>query len=412
MKYLSLVFIFFITTMFYMLEISFKSFSKISLAGFLDSLENERIKKFNFVEKYEMVLNSLSAFSFFLQLCLFICSYIILGNSLKNSIQRVILLIFSFLLIFNFFLYIISFAYKEAILKRLLPLFIIAWIFFYPGNIIFSFFFRKQLKVKENGQDDLSDKELEIFFEEGAKEGVLEKEDKEMIESVIEFGDTLVKEIMTPRVDMIYVDINGSLGEVVKMINKKKKSRYPVISGRVDNIEGIILSKDIFDYWNEQDFNIKKILRPAFFVPETMRIFELLRELQKSKQKFAIVADEFGGISGVVTMEDIIEEIVGEIHDEYDEDTEQIVKEKDYFIVKGDTDIYELNDTLKLSLEEDEDYQTVAGLMSFKLGKIPGENDEITLNDYTFEVIETEKNRIKKVKIYKTTPENQWKAEK
>ena len=132
-----------------------------------------------------------------------------------------------------------------------------------------------------------------------------------------------------------------------------------------------------------------------------MRIFELLKELQKSKQKFAIVSDEFGGVSGVVTMEDIIEEIVGEIHDEYDEDTEQIVKEKDYFIVKGDTDISELSDTLEIKLEEDEDYQTVAGLMSYKLGKIPDKADTINIEGYTFEVIDVEKNRVKKVKITK-----------
>jgi CBS domain containing-hemolysin-like protein len=136
-------------------------------------------------------------------------------------------------------------------------------------------------------------------------------------------------------------------------------------------------------------------------VPETMRIFELLKELQRSKQKFAIVVDEFGGITGVVTMEDIIEEIVGEIHDEYDTDTEQIVEEKDYLVVKGDTDISELSDRLEVKLEEDEDYQTVAGLMSYKLGRIPGKKDTITIENYIFEVIDMEKNRVKKVKITK-----------
>lgn len=402
MKFFFLSFISIITIIFFMLEISFKSFSKISLAGFLEDFEQKNTKKFDFVKHYETVLNSLTGFAFFLQLCLFVYAFIVLNEFIPDPLHRSVLLIFSFLFLFNFLFYTISAAKKETILKYLIFLTPIPRVLFYPFNIVFSSFVRQNTDEKENVQDDLSEKELETFFEEGTKEGVLETEDKEMIESVIEFRDTLVKEIMTPRVDMIYIHMNVSLGDLVKLINEKKKSRYPVIKGRIDNIEGIILAKDVFNCWNEKDFQIEKILREPFFIPETMRILELLKELQKSKLKFAIVVDEFGGISGIVTMEDIIEEIVGEIHDEYDEDTEQIIKEKDYFIVKGDTDISELNDRLKIKLEENEDYQTVGGLMSFKLGRIPQKNDEIIVNDHIFEVIEMEKNRIKKVKVYPT----------
>lgn len=393
--------------MFDMLEVSFKSFSRISLAGFFNAIENKKIKKFDFVKNYEMVTYALHGFCFLLKLILFIYSYILLEDVIPARIHRIALLIVSFLFIFNFLLYTFSFLKREAILRKLIFLIPAARLFSYPANAIFSLFAGKNPETKENDQDDLSEKELEVFFEEGAKEGVLASEDKEMIESVLEFGDTLVKEIMTPRVDMVYVDKKVGLDELVKVINEKKKSRYPVISGRVDNIEGLILSKDVFDYWknNKNDFSIEKILRKPFFVPETMRILELLKELQKSKQKFAVVADEFGGISGVVTMEDIIEEIVGEIHDEYDEDTEQIVKEKDHFIVKGDTDAYELGDTLNIKIDEDEDYQTVAGLISFVLGKIPAKGDSVTIENHTFEVIDMEKNRIKKVRIFKKDKE-------
>jgi len=402
MNYFVFPILFLVTIIFYMLEVSFENFSKISLAGFLNTVENEKTTKFDYVKNYEMVIYALHGLCFFLKLTLFIYSYILLENLIPNRIHRIVLLIVSFLFIFNFLLYILSFSKREAILKRLIFLTPAARLFSYPMNLIFSFFAGKVPEAKENDQDDPSEQELEIFFEEGAKEGVLESEDKEMIASVLEFGDTLVKEIMTPRVDMRYVDMETKLDDLVKKINEAKKSRYPVISGRIDHIEGIILAKDVFDYWNnnKKDFSIKKILRKAFFIPETMRIFELLKELQKSKQKFAIVADEFGGISGVVTMEDIIEEIVGEIHDEYDEDIEQIVKEKDHFIVKGDTDVYELSDTLKIKIDDDEDYQTVAGLISFVLGKIPGKGDRVTIEDYIFEVIDVEKNRIKKVRIF------------
>ena len=130
-----------------------------------------------------------------------------------------------------------------------------------------------------------------------------------------------------------------------------------------------------------------------------MRILELLKELQTSKQKFAIVIDEFGGVSGVVTMEDIIEEIVGDIRDEYDEDVDDIVQEEDHFIVNGDTDIVELEETLGIKINEDEDYHTVAGLISFRLGRIPNRGDKVKLAHHTLQVLEMEKNRIKKVKI-------------
>ncbi len=396
-----------IASLFYMLEVSFKSFSRISLAGFIEDLDNPKLKKFDFVGNYDMLLYSLAGLSFCLQLCLFAFAFVLMKEWLPGVIERLSLLIVAFLFLFNFLLYMISFSKKESLLKSLLPLSRFAWIIFFPFHRFFSFFFEKEPEDEEDDDEyDLSEKELEVFFEEGAKEGVLEKEDKEMIESVLEFGDTLVKEIITPRVDLVYVDMETGLSELVEIIDKTKRSRYPVISERIDNIEGIILAKDVFNYWkhNDHDFHIKKILRKAFFVPETMRILELLKEMQKSKQKFAIVVDEFGGISGAVTMEDIIEEIVGEIHDEYDEDTEQIVEEKDYLVVKGDTDIFELSDRLKVDLEEDEDYQTVAGLMSYKLGRIPNKLDTVTIENYTFEVMEMEKNRVKKVKIIKNTP--------
>ena len=395
-----------IAVLFYMLEVSFNSFSRISLAGFLDDLDNPKLKRFDFVENYDMLLYSLSGLTFCLQLCLFAFVFVLLKEWLSGVIERLALLIAAFLFVFNFLLYMFSFANKERLLKNLLPLSHIAWIIFFPFHRFFSFFFEKEPEDEEDDDEyDLSEKELEVFFEEGAKEGVLETEDKEMIESVLEFGDTLVKEIITPRVDMIYVEMETGLAELVDIINKTKRSRYPVISGRIDNIEGVILAKDVFNYWNhnEHDFHIKKILRKAFFIPETMRILELLKEMQKSRQKFAIVVDEFGGISGAVTMEDIIEEIVGEIQDEYDEDTPQIVEEKDYLVVKGDTDIFELSDRLKVDLEEDEDYQTVAGLMNYKLGRIPNKMDTATIEDYTFEVMEMEKNRVKLVKIIKKT---------
>ncbi len=389
-----------------MLEVSFKSFSKIALTGFLEDIENKKKVKMDLISNYEAVINSLRAFTFFLQLLLFSYSYYVLiriGN--KNSFA-LIFLILLFLTLFDFLLYSFAFFFKEKILDKLLPLQIIPWYFFYPANFIFSNFVKKRISNRESDADDLSEREMEVFIEEGRKDGIIEKEDREMIESVLEFGDTLVKEIMTPRVDMQYIEKDIEIDELVNFVNKTKKSRYPVISGRVDNIIGIILTKDIFKYWKNEEFQLKNILRDPYFIPETMRILELLKDMQKLKQKFAIVVDEFGGVSGVVTMEDLIEEIVGEIQDEYDEDIDRIIMENGTYLVKGDTDISELGDALALKIEEEDDFQTVSGLINFKLGKIPKKNEEVVIGNLVFKVVEIENNRINKVKISRDEKKN------
>lgn len=405
MNYLIFAVLFPLSLLFYMLEIAFQSFSRISLAGFLDDIRQEKLNSFDFVDKYERMVHALRGLAFFLQLCLFYTSYDLLAPVFPGSFHRILILVPAFLFLFNLLLYTLAFSRRETILRTLLFLAPVAWGFSIPVNFVFArAASREKPDNKENDPDDLSEKELEVFFEESTKDGVLESEDKEMIESVLEFGDTLVKEIITPRVDMVYVELNTSLDQLVKKINEAKKSRYPVISERIDNIEGIILAKDVFDYWNNSrttEFNIRDILRKPFFIPETMRIMELLKELQRTMQKFAIVVDEFGGISGVVTMEDIIEELVGEIHDEYDDEPEDIVEEQDHFIVKGDADVYDMGDTLKIKIDDSEDYQTVAGLISFLLGRIPGPGDTVAVEGYNFEVMDVEKNRIKKVKITK-----------
>ncbi|KAF5434458.1 Hemolysin [Candidatus Methanophagaceae archaeon] len=262
----------FLTLIFYMLEISFRSFSKISLAGFLDDIEPKKGDQSHLIKNYEIVLNSFRSFSFFLQLLLFIFSFFLLEKLIGNIFYLTAILIFLFIFIFDFLIYSFSFFYKEFLLEKLMFLQLIPRIFFYPANFIFSLFLKKKQLLKEPDNDDLSEKELEVFFEEGRKEGVIEKEDKEMIESVLEFGDTLVKEIMTPRVDMIYVDKKVSIKDLVNKVKKFKKSRYPIISGKTDNIVGIILSKDIFNYWEKPDFNIDKIIRKPFFSREKAQI--------------------------------------------------------------------------------------------------------------------------------------------
>jgi putative hemolysin len=401
MSMVILVVLYIVTILFYLLESSFESFSRISLAKFLKGLPPGRKPDFAFVEKFDLVIHSLETVVFFLQIILLIRTFQALETAIPSAAPRILLIGLLYLVFFNLVFYIAAYMNRETILRGLIFLFPVAWVIFYPLNFIFQFFLRESpADAHENQDENPSDEQLEVFLEEGAKEGVIEKEDQEMIESVLEFGDTLVKEIMTPRADMVHIHIDATLDEIVAIITKEKKSRFPVAGERIDHVEGIILAKDVFNYWGRNDFHIREILRPPFFVPETMRILELLKEMQKTKQKFAMVIDEFGGVSGVISMEDVIEEIVGDIKDEYDDDRESIVRDRDGFIVKGDTAIYELNELLQVEIDDDEDYLTVAGLISCKLGKIPGLHDRVTVEGHVFEVLEVEKNRIKSVRIH------------
>ncbi len=395
-----LVLLFVATLLFHLLESSFESFSRISLARFLAGMEGRRLPRFPFVEKFDLVIHSLETLVFVLQIVLMLWTFRLLRPLLPAPAPRILIIGLFYLVFFNVVFYIVAYRNREAVLRALIFLFPLAWFVFYPLNYVFSLFLKENPTdpgEEENGE--ITDEQVEVFLEEGAKEGVIEKEDQEMIESVLEFGDTLVKEIMTPRVNMTHVHIDSRLDEIVAVIREKKKSRLPVVADKLDNVEGILLAKDVLDYWGRDDFDIRRILRPPFFIPETMRVIELLKEMQRTNQKFAIVVDEFGGVSGVISMEDIVEEIVGDIKDEYDVDLEPIARDRDGWTVRGDTSIYELNESLGVEIDDDEDFQTVAGLISCKLGKIPSAGDRVSAAGLVFVVREMERNRIKTVRV-------------
>jgi len=395
-----LVLLFVAALLFHLLESSFESFSRISLARFLAGMEGRRLPRFPFVEKFDLVIHSLETVVFVLQIVLMLWTFRLLRTVLPAPAPRILLIGLFYLVFFNVVFYIVAYRNREAVLRALIFLFPVAWFVFYPLNYVFSLFLKENPAdpgEEENGE--ITDEQVEVFLEEGAKEGVIEKEDQEMIESVLEFGDTLVKEIMTPRVNMTHVHVDSRLDEIVAVIREKKKSRLPVVADKLDNVEGIILAKDVLDYWGRDDFDMHRILRPPFFIPETMRVIELLKEMQRTNQKFAIVVDEFGGVSGVISMEDIVEEIVGDIKDEYDVDLEPIARDRDGWTVRGDTSIYELNESLGVEIDDDEDFQTVAGLISCKLGKIPSAGDRVSAAGLVFVVREMERNRIKTVRV-------------
>lgn len=225
-----------------------------------------------------------------------------------------------------------------------------------------------------------------------------------MIHSIFEFGDTSVKEVMIPRTTMFTIEASKSLEEVWDLIIEQGFSRIPVYEERVDNILGMIYIKDLFTVIRENRLHepVKNFVRQAYFIPETKLLDELLEEFKREHVHIAIVVDEYGGTAGMVTIEDLIEEIVGDITDEYDVD-EQEIKEvaEGKYIIDAVVAIEDLNKELEIELPESEDYDTLGGYIYSKLGRMPLENDKVEAVDVEIKVLKVEKRRIDRVLILK-----------
>ena len=231
------------------------------------------------------------------------------------------------------------------------------------------------------------------------------KEEKKILESIVRFGDETAKEVMTSRQDVTVLDMQSSFPDVLKCIVENNYSRIPVYQDSIDNVRGILYIKDLLPHLGKPStFRWQSLIRPPYFVPETKKIDDLLREFQNNKVHIAIVVDEFGGTSGIVTLEDILEEIVGEINDEYDEDEKTFVRlNKNTYIFEGKTLLSDFYKTLNIDDEEFEDIvgdaDTLAGLLLEIKGEFPKINEKIVHDNYTFQVLEMDERRIMKVKV-------------
>jgi CBS domain containing-hemolysin-like protein len=229
-----------------------------------------------------------------------------------------------------------------------------------------------------------------------------EQGEREMIEAIFEMRDTIAREIMVPRIDMVCAEATTTAGEAIKVISEGGHSRIPVYNKTIDDISGILHARDLFKFVEEGglDRGIKDILREAYFVPESKKVADLLKDLRRRKTHMAIVVDEFGGVVGLATLEDVLEEIVGEIYDEYEEELELVqVIGDDEVRVDGKVRIDDLNETLSTRITEEEDYDTLAGYLYNLLGKVPSEGDEHEADGLRFSVEKVTGQRIERVII-------------
>jgi len=246
----------------------------------------------------------------------------------------------------------------------------------------------------------ITHEELKTMVGVSEQEGVLENDEKEMIFNVFEFADLQVKDVMVQRVDIISVDKEVSYDAVMDVIKNEQFSRIPVYNQTIDNIIGVLNIKDLATIENlRADFNISKYIREPFYTFEFKKIVELLKEMKKTRNHIAIVLDEYGGTVGLVTIEDLVEEIVGEIEDEYDEEKNPVefIKENEY-VVEGSLRLHDISDLIGINIDSEE-FDSVGGLMIEDLGRMPEEQEEVIVNNIRFIAEEIEKNRIKKVRM-------------
>ena len=251
----------------------------------------------------------------------------------------------------------------------------------------------------------ISDDEIKTLAELGQDKGVIGVEEKEMIHSLIEFGDTVAKEVMIPRPDMAVFNTEMTREEILTLVRKTGFSKFPLYHDRIDNILGIVFIKDLLPYLHSSTnrINLERLARPGMFVPEGQSIDELLRAMQHERQKIAIVVDEYGGVSGLVAVEDIIEEVLGDLQDELDvEETDEIQPlGPDAYLVESGTNLDELTGVLHIAFPEDREYDTLGGFIYDVRGQIPKTGDQVDFAGYCFEVLSIENRRIQQIKIIK-----------
>ncbi|MFC1479002.1 hemolysin family protein [Planctomycetota bacterium] len=258
----------------------------------------------------------------------------------------------------------------------------------------------------EQGLEEEVEDEIKESITEGVEDGVLEEDEKKMIESVLKFNDADVKEIMTPRTDIVSILTSSSLQEGIRLAMESGFSRIPAYEKNIDDIKGVMYVKDILQYADKEEsktMDVVEIIRDAYFIPESKMISELFDEIREKKNHFAVVLDEYGGTSGIVTVEDIVEEIVGEIEDEYDAQPKDKITWLSETAAEVDAriDIEELNEAMNISLPDEEDFESLGGFLTYKMGKIPEVNETVAYDNVNFRIMRGTKRRILWVEVKK-----------
>jgi CBS domain containing-hemolysin-like protein len=390
--------------LFSLFHLSLSSFSKIALSRFLEDRDKKyRVK---ILDIYDEIKTAVSFLRIIFLIAFLVYLFTIFPRLRFWPLWLFLISLGVYFVLFDSLPRLLNALNKKRILGLFLPSYRLAHFLAYPLLAI------TKIKESEEEQEEFreaSDEEIQTFIEEAQEEGIIETKERKLLKSVVEFGDTFVREIMTPRVDMAAIKSDTTIEKLRELVIKEKRSRVPVYKDRVDNIEGIVIAKDLLEYADDKFKNdsIEPLIRSVYYVPESMKVSELLNELQKRKQKLAVVVDEHGGVSGLVTMEDLVEEIVGEIQDEYDREEIQIIERgpSDY-IVSGDAEVEEIEELFDLEFAEDSCI-TIGGLITYHLGRLPEIGEKVQIKNLSLEILEVDQKTIKKLRIKKRSKEEE-----
>ena len=296
----------------------------------------------------------------------------------------------------------------ERILDALLPSFdrlsVLARPLVAPLGIVLASRRDRPAPAHQEGSEEEQQEATSAYLDAGEQEGLIEGDERRLLQSVVDFGDTLVREVMTPRPDIVAIRADATQGELLAFFREQEYSRIPVYAESLDNIVGFVFVKDLLRLPEGEagDGPASSVMRPAHVVPETKRVSDLLREFQRQQFQMAIVVDEYGGTAGLVTLEDLLEEIVGEIRDETDIETEAVVDEGNgVLLVTGKADIETVADRLGLQIEP-EGFETFGGYLLANLGRVPGVGERFEVGALTVEVLDAERRRIHRVRVRRT----------
>lgn len=344
------------------------------------------------------------------------CIAILTGATGFQSIGMLLLFVAVFILLCEHVLPLLLVrSNPERALELLLPPFDVAARFLHPltgGLVRLVDLGRRERERPPAGAGDTDQEEAgevaHAYLDAGAEQGLIEGDERKLLQSIVDFGGTLVREVMTPRPDIVAIREHATIAELLALFREQEYSRFPVYRENLDNIVGGVFMKDllhIMDGGIPNDAPIARVLRPATFVPETKRVPELLKEFQRKQVQIAIVVDEYGGTAGLVTIEDLLEEIVGEIRDEYDVESEPIVDGGDgTFVFSAKVSIDEFRERLGIEIE-DEGFETVGGYVLTRVGRVPAVGETFEIDGLIVEVLEAERRRIHKVRVRKAAPE-------
>ncbi len=395
--WLGLILVFLGTFLLSLLRIALEASSVISFSRYLEDRGTNKNTQERLLRIYEPVFVASGFLRNILLVGLFVFLTVLFPASNLKPLWLFLTAAGVYVVLLDWLPRILTAVSRGRIIGLFLPLFPVIHVASSPFFLLLG-----RLGTEEKTEREASDPEIEAFIQEAHEEGIIEPDERHLLRNVVEFGDTLVREIMTPRRDMVCIPEEATIEQARTLAVGEKYSRIPVYKDRLDNIEGIIHVKDLLAFSEDEhgSRSIKPLVRPVHFVPESMKIDELLRDLQRRKENMAVVVDEHGGVSGLVTLEDLLEEIVGEIQDEYDQEESLIHQEgAEEFVVSGEVKVEEVEDIYEgLDISRD-DFITMSGFITHHLGRLPRPGERLTVEGLDIDILEVDQKRVTKLRL-------------